>query len=524
MWQAPSRPTTTEWRFQAMATTEPDITSPTEAAEGIEKIDVKAVNRKKTRQEQHASAMEYSSRVKVYPKKARGYFRNIKWMVMAATTAAYYLLPWLRWDRGPGLPNQAILMDIQDGRIFFFSLAIWPQELYLITGFLVLAALSLFLFTSIAGRVWCGYLCWQTVWTDMMVAVERFWQGDRNSRILLDKEAWTANKIYKKVMTHLSWILIAAATGGAFILYFRDAPTLALEFFRGEAPLPSYVFFLLLTGFTYLLGGIAREQVCIYMCPWPRIQGAMLDADSLLVTYRDFRGEPRGPLRKSQGCGVRGDCIDCHACVAVCPMGIDIRDGPQLECIQCALCVDACNEIMGKVHKPHSLIAYDTYRSIQSEKKGGGLQLRLVRPRTLLYAGLISVVSAFMIYALASKTVLELNVLAERNPLFVQLSDGGVRNTYTVKILNKRYEPHTFELSIEGIEGAHMSVLGEESEAKPQITVVPDDLREVRAYVTLPHDAVAKYPDEKIPFTFIVTDTADGTRTMRHTNFRKPAK
>ena len=208
--------------------------------------------------------------------------------------------PWIRWNRGEGLPDQAILIDMANGRLFFFGLEIWPQELYLVTGLLVVAALALFLVSSIAGRVWCGYLCWQTVWTDMMVAVERLWQGDRNARIRLDKEPWGASKIFKKVMTHISWLLIAAATGGAFVLYFHNAPTMFFEFFRGEAPAVTYLFFALLTGSAYLFGGIAREQVCIYMCPWPRIQGAMFDADSLLVTYRDFRGEPRGPHRKSQ--------------------------------------------------------------------------------------------------------------------------------------------------------------------------------------------------------------------------------
>lgn len=500
-----------------MATTEAPNPFVTEAAQGVEKIDVAAVNRKETRE-------NYSSRVKIHPKRARGFFRNIKWLVMAATLGVYYLVPWIRWDRGPGLPNQAVLMDIENGRIFFFNLAIWPQELYLVTGFLVLSALSLFLFSAIAGRVWCGYLCWQTVWTDMMVAVERFWQGDRNTRIRLDKEPWTGSKIFKKVMTHVSWLVIAAATGGAFILYFRDAPTLAAEFFTGKAPIPSYVFFALLTGFTYLLGGIAREQVCIYMCPWPRIQGAMIDADSLLVTYRDFRGEPRGAFRKSQGWEGRGDCIDCNACVAVCPMGIDIRDGTQLECITCALCIDACNGIMDKIGKPHGLIAYDTYRSLQSEKKGGGLQLRLLRPRTMLYAGMIAVVGTIVAFALMSKTVLELNVIAERNPLFVQLSDGGVRNTYTVKILNKQYKPHTFALTIEGLPGAQLSVLGQEADSNPKITVVPDDLREVRAYVTLPKSSVASVGGEKIEFDFVVTDVADGNKTKRGTNFRKPAQ
>ena len=500
-----------------MATTNAPNPFLSEAAQGIEKIDVSAVNRKTDRE-------LYAGRKKIHPKRARGTFRNIKWIVMALTTGMYYLLPWLRWNRGPGLPDQAVLMDIEQGRIFFFGLAIWPQELYLVTGFLVLSALALFLFTAIAGRVWCGYLCWQTVWTDLMVAVERFWQGDRNTRIRLDKEPWTGSKIFKKTMTHVSWLLIAAATGGAFILYFRDAPTLAAEFFSGTAPLPSYLFFALLTGFTYLLGGIAREQVCIYMCPWPRIQGAMLDADSLLVTYRDFRGEPRGPLRKSEGWDGRGDCIDCNACVAVCPMGIDIRDGAQLECIQCALCIDACNDIMTKINRPQSLIAYDTYRSIQSEKKGGGLKLRLLRPRTLLYAGLIAFVGAIMLYALMSKTVLELNVIPERNPLFVQLSDGGIRNTYSVKILNKRYEAHTFTLSLDGLPGARLTVLGQGSEATPTITVVPDDLREIKAYITLPKSALGGIPDEKATFDFVVTDTKDGTRTSRTTNFRKPAQ
>ena len=486
-----------------------------EAAQGVERIDVEAVNRKVDRQ-------LYAGRAKIYAKRARGTFRNLKWLVMALTMGVYYLLPWLRWDRGPALPDQAVLMDIAYGRIYFFWLEIWPQELYLVTGFLVLSALALFLVTSIAGRVWCGYLCWQTVWTDLMIAVERFWQGDRNTRIRLDKEPWSASKIFKKVATHISWLLIAAATGGAFILYFRDAPTLAREFFTGEAPLVSYLFFALLSGMTYLMGGIAREQVCIYMCPWPRIQGAMFDRDSLLVTYRDFRGEPRGAHRKGESWDSRGDCIDCKACVAVCPMGIDIRDGPQLECIQCALCIDACDEIMGKINRPKKLIAYDTFRSIESEVKGGGLQLRLLRPRTLLYSGLITFVGAIMALAIMSKTVLEMNVVPERNPLYVALSDGGVRNAYLVKILNKQYEAREFELAVTGLEGAKLTVLGYEGQERPRIQVVPDDLREVKAYVTVPADALAKITSDQASFRFVAKDVKDGTETSRSSNFRRP--
>jgi cytochrome c oxidase accessory protein FixG len=258
------------------------------------------------------------------------------------------------------------------------------------------------------------------------------------------------------------------------------------------------------------------------MCPWPRIQGAMFDRDSLLVTYRDFRGEPRGPHRKGQGWDNRGDCIDCKACIAVCPMGIDIRDGPQLECIQCALCIDACDEIMAKINRPQKLIAYDTFRSIESETKGGPLQMRLLRPRTLLYSGLILFVSTLMAFAIMSKTVLEMNVIAERNPLFVALSDGGVRNTFTVKILNKQYDTRQFDLRIEGIDGARLTVLGQEGQAAPRIEVVPDDLREVKAYVTVPASALAGIKAETASFRFVARDVVDGKETARTASFRRP--
>ncbi len=484
----------------------------------VEQIDVKAVNAK-------AERGQFAARQKIYAKRATGFFRNLKWAVMVFCLAVYYLFPWIRWDRGPGLPNQAFLIDMANGRLFFFGLEIWPQELYLVTGFLVLSALALFLVSSVAGRVWCGYLCWQTVWTDMMIAVERFWQGDRNARIRLDKEPWSGGKIFKKLMTHLTWLLIAAATGGAFVLYFRDAPTLFWEFFRGEAAASTYLFFGLLTGFTYLFGGIAREQVCIYMCPWPRIQGAMFDSDSLLVTYRDFRGEPRGPLRKGQGWEGRGDCIDCKACVAVCPMGIDIRDGAQLECITCALCIDACDEIMTKVGKPHGLIAYDTFRNIESEKKGGKFRLNLIRPRTMLYTGLIALVGGVMIAAMLSRSVLDLNAVADRNPLFTQLSDGSVRNTFTLKILNKLYGTRTFTITAEGLEGARLTMLGQEREAEPKVDVVPDDLREIRVYISVPPATLAKLPSgDTVPFTFVVRDVADGKATRRAATFRRPSQ
>ena len=228
----------------------------------------------------------YAGREKIYPKLAHGRFRTVKWLVMAVTLGIYYALPWLRWHRGPDLPDQAVLLDMANNRFFFFFLEIWPQEFYFVTGLLVLAALTLFLVTSVAGRVWCGYTCPQTVWTDLMIVVERFWQGDRNARMRLDKERWGPVKLFKKGMTHLSWLAIGLATGGAFVFYFRDAPTLAAELLSGTAPAIAYLFLGIFTLTTYVLGGIAREQVCIYMCPWPRIQGAMVDRETLLVSYR----------------------------------------------------------------------------------------------------------------------------------------------------------------------------------------------------------------------------------------------
>jgi cytochrome c oxidase accessory protein FixG len=486
-----------------------------QAAPGVGRLDVSAVNRK----ENH---LLYAGHQKIYPKLAHGRFRTIKWVVMAITLGIYYALPWLRWDRGPDLPDQAVLLDMASNRYFFFFLEIWPQEFYYITGLLVLGALSLFLVTSVAGRVWCGYSCPQTVWTDLMILVERFWQGDRNARMQLDRRPWGAAKIFKKTMTHACWLLIGMLTGGAFVFYFRDAPTLAQELLTGAAPTIAYLFLGIFTMTTYVLGGIAREQVCIYMCPWPRIQGAMVDHDTLLVGYKDYRGEPRGPHKKDQTWDNRGDCIDCRACVAVCPMGIDIRDGSQLECIQCALCIDACNDIMHKVGRPANLIAYDTIANQGAAARGGTAPLQIIRARTLLYAGLIAVVSVIMLVVLLNRTTLEINVLHDRNPPYVMLSDGSVRNGYTIKILNKLHQPREFTLATRDLPGAQISIVGLEPGAKIRVTT--DDVRELRAFVTLSKADAARGEPGNVPFFLVVKDVGSGFETSRGVNFQKPAR
>lgn len=488
-----------------------------EVAPGIARIDARAVNAPGTRS-------LYAVPEKVYAKRAYGTFRKTKWIVMAVTLGIYYLLPWLRWDRGPHLSDQAVLIDFANSRFFFFFLEIWPQEFYFITGLLILSALALFLVTAVAGRVWCGYTCPQTVWTDLMIAVEHFWQGDRNARMRLDKAPWTFNKIWRKAGTHISWLLIGVTTGGAFVFFFRDAPTLLNEFLTFEAPAIAYIFLGIFTATTYLLGGIAREQVCIYMCPWPRIQGAMFDHHSLLISYRDWRGEQRGPHKKGESWKGRGDCIDCKQCVAVCPVGIDIRDGAQLECIQCALCIDACNDIMDKVGRPRGLVSYDTFDNLEAAATGKSSPVKLMRPRVFLYMGLIALVSFIMLVALWNRSVLEVNVLRDRNPLFVQLSDGGIRNGYTIKILNKRHNSRTFRVGTAGLPGATLRIVGFEKEADPAIKVVTDDLRALRVYVTLPDEAASKLDREVTDFDFVVTDAVDGSTVRNDTTFRSPVR
>ncbi len=488
------------------------------ARAGIVQHEVAAVNRA-------ADRALYASRQTIYPKLAHGTFRRVKWLAMAVTLGIYYALPWLRWSRGPDLPDQAVLLDMANNRFFVFFLEIWPQEFYYVTGLLVLGALALFLATSIAGRVWCGYTCPQTIWTDVMIAIERFWQGDRNARIRLDKEPWGAAKIGKKTMTHLSWLVVGLATGGALVFYFRDAPTLARELVTGTAPIIAYLFLGIFTATTYVLGGLAREQVCIYMCPWPRIQGAMTDRHSLLVSYKPERGEPRGPVRKNAAGAVdwstRGDCIDCKACVVVCPTGIDIRDGSQLECIQCALCVDACNDIMDRIDRPRGLIGYDTVAKQEAIAAGTHEPLRIVRPRTLLYAGLFAFVGLIMLTAWFNRRILEINVIADRIPPYVMLSDGSVRNGYTVKILNKLHERRAMRLSVRDLPGAQLFVAGFERGAEAQIEVATDDLREIKVYVTAPAHAAGL---SAVPFSLVVTDVRSRVENHRAVLFQSPPR
>ncbi|MEM8824798.1 MAG: cytochrome c oxidase accessory protein CcoG, partial [Pseudomonadota bacterium] len=320
----------------------------------------------------------------IFPRKVKGTFRNLKWAIMAMTLGIYYLVPWIRWDRGPNLPDQAVLVDLAGRRFYFFWIEIWPHEFYFVAGLLIMAGLGLFLFTSALGRVWCGYACPQTVWTDLFLAVERWIEGDRNARVRLWNAKWDFRKTRLRVTKWTIWALIGLATGGAWVFYFADAPTLLRDVVTGAAHPVAYMTIGILTATTVGLGGFMREQVCIYMCPWPRIQAAMVDEGTLTVGYRDWRGEPRGKKRDANA----GDCIDCMACVNVCPTGIDIRDGQQMACITCALCIDACDEIMDKIGRPRGLIDYLALSDVPDGSPDWQAQpvwKHIFRPRTILY-------------------------------------------------------------------------------------------------------------------------------------------
>jgi len=487
------------------------------AAGDIEQFDVQAVMKKGERS-------LYKKRVKIHPKRVSGVFRSLKWWIMGVTLGVYYITPWLRWDRGPGAPDQAVLIDFPARRFYFFFVEIWPQEVYYLAGLLIMAGIGLFLITSLVGRAWCGYACPQTVWTDLFLVIERWVEGDRGARVRLDKTPYNADKAIKKILKHILWLFVAMATGGAWVFYFADAPSLFWDLVKFQAPIIAYATVGVLTFTTYSLGGLMREQVCIYMCPWPRIQGAMMDEESLVVTYRGDRGEPRLPFKKGDDWDNRGDCVDCKACVVSCPMGIDIRDGQQLECITCALCIDACDNVMDKVGRPRGLIGYDSVANAHRRAHGNHDKIKFIRPRTLIYLGAWSLAGVIMLVALLNRADLEINVLRDRNPLFTTLSNGDIRNGYTFKVLNKAREQRTFALSAEGLDDIALKLVGSEDVndfTTPYVTVKPDRVQSFRLLVSVPASALG---DESEDIRFILEEVNKTAVARYDSVFRGPEK
>ena len=465
----------------------------------------------------------YAAHVAPYPKAVHGPARTFKWGVVVFCLVVYYLLPWLRWDRGVGQPDQAVLLDLPTRRFYIFNLELWPQDIYLLTGLLIVSAIGLFLVTSLAGRVWCGYTCPQTVWTDLFMRVERLIEGDRNERMRRDQAAMTSGKFWRKAAKHSVWLGISFWTGGALIMYFADAPTLTVQFWHGEAGTEAYFFAFLFTATTYLLAGWAREQVCTYMCPWPRFQASMLDEQSLIVTYQAWRGEPRGHGKRDGSPEVAGlgNCIDCLACVHACPTGIDIRDGVQLECINCGLCVDACNEMMVKTGQPKWLVNWDTLAGQKARAEGRVERYRPFRARTLIYLGVMVVALAVMGTALATRAHVALSVQRDRAPLFVTVRDGSIRNAYTLKISNKTQAPAEFALTLRGLEAGVMSV-AEQPGAPSNSLVLPVDRDSIGTFRILVFGRPAALVDGSQPMEFLLRNVSTGEQASYATVFMGP--
>lgn len=471
----------------------------------------------------------YQAAQKVFPQSVRGRFRTIKTSLLVALLGLYYLLPFVRWDRGPNLPHQAVLIDMAGRRAFFFFIEIWPQEVYYLTGILIIAAMTLFLTNALAGRAWCGYVCPQTVWTDLFIWVERLVEGDRRERMILDAGPWTLEKIVKRFTKHVLWLIVAWWTGGAFVLYFADAPTLVRQLFTGSAPAMIYAWMAILTFTTYSLAGFMRDQLCVYMCPWPRIQAALTDTYALNVTYRGDRGEPRMSLKQAthvrETGGHAGDCIDCHACMHVCPTGVDIRHGSQLGCIQCGLCIDACDAMMKKINRPTGLIGYDNDISVERRTAGLKPLYKPIRARTLIYAVVIAIAGLLMIFQLANRAMVGVEALHDRNPLAIRLSSGAVRNGYAVQLINRSGVEKTFALTVSSQSASPLQIMvagasDNAADTQALVAVGPDRTREVRVFLstTRPEDFTAS-----TPIVFQIKEVGGTATATTHDFFKLPA-
>ncbi len=392
----------------------------------------------------------YAKEAKVYPRAVSGLFARWRWAMVWLTQIVFYGLPWLDWNG-----RQAVLFDLTERRFFVFGLVLWPQDLIFLAALLVISALALFFFTAVAGRLWCGYACPQTVYTEIFLWIERRTEGDRQARIALDAAPWSLRKLLRKGAKHALWIALSLATGLTFVGYFTPVRTLLAEL-RHFALGPWETFWILFYGFaTYGNAGWLREQVCKYMCPYARFQSTLIDADSLVIAYDTRRGDPRGSRSRKadpKQLGL-GDCIDCTLCVQVCPTGIDIRNGLQNECIGCAACIDVCDDVMGKMRYAPGLIRYATERGMA---EGGGrrqLLARALRPRVLLYGAALAGASAAFVLGLAWRGPFAVDVMRDRGALARVADDGTIENVYRLQLTNRTERPQRYRIEASGLDG-----------------------------------------------------------------------
>lgn len=395
----------------------------------------------------------YAVREKIYPRAVTGIFADLRVATVLFTQLLYYGLPWFMWDG-----RQAVLFDLASRKFYIFGLVFWPQDFIFLTALLVIAALSLFLFTAVAGRLWCGYACPQTVYTELFLWIERRIEGDRQKRIKLDKAPWSARKLGIKAAKHGAWIGVALWTGFTFVGYFTPIKTLAHDFAAWDLG-PWEAFWVFFYGFaTYGNAGWMREQVCKYMCPYARFQSVMFDPDTLVITYDPKRGEPRGARSKStdRAQAGLGDCVDCGICVQVCPTGIDIRNGLQYECIGCAACVDGCNRVMDKMGYPRGLIRYSTENVTDGKYRDADILSRVFRPRIIAYGVALLGIVVMVSVALYARIPLRLDVIRDRATLARETDAGWIENIYRLQIINMDDRPHRYVLSASGLPGLRL--------------------------------------------------------------------
>lgn len=427
----------------------------------------------------------YEAQSKVYPRSVSGVFRQWRWLLVWLTQIFFYGVPWIQWGQ-----RQALLFDLEAKRFYIFGLVLYPQDLIYLTALLIISALSLFLFTAVAGRLWCGYACPQTVYTEMFVWIESKIEGDRAARMRLDNGPMNARKVIKKVSKHGAWIALSLWTGFTFVGYFTPIRVLMGEF-ASQMMGAWEVFWVLFYGFaTYGNAGFMREQVCKYMCPYARFQSAMFDADTLIVTYDEARGEPRGGRSRSADVAKLdlGSCVDCSLCVQVCPTGIDIRKGLQYECIGCGACADVCDDVMDKMGYARGLVKYSTQNAITNHWSKSEILKRVMRPRVILYSMILLVLCVSLIVSLSLRSSFRVDVVRDRG-VMARLVDGGLlENVYRLQIMNATESVQHYQISATGIDG--LKIETDETELNNAIVVKPTESRWVSVRLEIPDGSV----------------------------------
>lgn len=422
----------------------------------------------------------YEAQKKIYPRSISGFFARWRWVMVFLTQLVFYGLPWFEWGQ-----RQMVLFDLGARRFYIFGLVLYPQDFIYLTGLLIISALSLFLFTAVAGRLWCGFACPQTVYTEIFMWIEHKVEGDRSARLRLDAGGWTFEKLWKKTVKQGLWVVLSIWTGFTFVGYFVPIRELGAELMALQGTWQ--IFWVLFYGFaTYGNAGFLREQVCKYMCPYARFQSAMFDKDTLIVTYDEVRGEPRGPRIKTVDYKAKGlgDCIDCTLCVQVCPVGIDIRDGLQYECIGCGLCVDACNNVMDKMSYPRGLIRFSTQNGIAKGWRQAQILRRVMRPRVLIYTSVLVALCVGMLASLVLRTPLKVDVVRDRAALSRIVTGGKLENIYRLQIMNATETPQRYRITARGLEG--LDVVSE-----PEIEIDAAQSRWVAVRLQIPYGSVS---------------------------------